>query len=217
MGTRGLAAAGFRDVNGFVGAWNDRIGNQLLKLGVPYNELDDRRQEVYVRIIQTGHLEKYDPERSNFPTHIFQVCKSVAVNAWRQKSKRPLDMADSLIEATGSNWDESDLRRVKVLELLLVDSVDMDSRIDATEQLEFLRAGLSEGYLWSRKTQESAIRVFGDEAQNNLWQVALWLYVDGHKVTDLADMLGVRHGSVSNWKRRIIEKAQIFSAVALEA
>jgi len=210
MGERGLVAAGYRDEEHFILEWHDRIGYQLRRLKVPLDEIDDRRQEVYVRMWQTGHLGKYNPDITSFPYHVFTVCRSVAVNAWKRKQKRALDLATySFIEASPADaMTKVEFRSVKILELMSNGAPSIEDCTAAKNQLAILKKGLSEGYVWSRKTQATAEKAFGPDTKNTLWQVAVWLFVDGHRVGDLAIALGVQHGSVSNWKRRVSVKSK---------
>lgn len=209
MGNIGLQAAGFSSYEDFVYNWHDRIGSQLIKLGVKYQDIDDRRQEVYFRIFKTGHLEKFDPSLSNFPSHIYVVCQSVSVNAWNRAQRRPLDLSISLVESMKEpEGFFHDFRSVRILELMVMEQSSYEEVMDARAKLEDLEKELRKGYLWSKKTQRIAVAKFGIEVENNLWQMAVWLYIDGWRVTDLADCLDVRHGSVSNWKKRLTESSR---------
>jgi len=202
----GLKAAGFDSFEHFVYNWHDRIVAQLRRLKADSRDLEDLRQEVYFRIIKTGHLEKFDPLKGSFQTHIYRVSQSVAVNRHKRRFTRPLDMADSLVES--SEGEGHDFRKVKVLELLLVgEASSMESLHICREDLSKVRDLLSTGYVWSKKTHSTAVSHFGPDVHNTLWQVAVWLFIDGWKVSDLAEALGVRHGSVSNWKSRVIKKS----------
>lgn len=201
----GYEAAGLKDFEDFVAKWDGRIRSQLIKLGARGDSLEDLKQEVYLRIVRTGHIEKYDSTRARFPSHIFAVSRSVVVNSWRTAKRRPLDLSYSLVETMG---DEEEMRGVRVLELLLADQEDPDARGDATQKLARLESVLRTGYLWSRKTQVTALKCFGAGCENNLWQVAVWLFVEGHTVGALAAQLGVSHGSVSNWKSRVAHAAK---------
>lgn len=208
----------------FTRVYSDRIAASVRSKGVRDPALvEELTQQIVVRIFEKDHLDKYDPKRSRFSTHIFTVINSIVVNSWRRKRTDPLGEAASIQPVL-----EQDARGV-VFECFLKDEATVDPAVSLMRQtvLQELELRMSERHLWSSPVQKRAVRKMPAlKVKNTLWQVFTWLYLcetlpfgapSTPREESIARFLEVTTGSVTNWKRRIREvSVEILDELGLE-
>jgi len=187
---------------------NNRIRSCLIRLRCPSHELEDKMQDVWVKMIRSGHMAKFDEVKGSIGNHVFVVCRSVCYNHFRDSSKRTYGDFNQMPLLETAPEEENGLRGIKVLELMDLDPTNTaSSRLEMSEALKKIRTKLSQRHLWSKSTNVTAIESFGMAVENNLWQLALWLHIDGLTVEEVADNLKVSVGSVRNWSSRLKKAA----------
>lgn len=209
--------------NVFARSYTSRISASVRSRGVrDSNQVEELTQQILVRIYEKNHLDKYDPHRSKFSTHVFTVINSVVVNSWRRKRTDPLGEAASIQPVA-----ERETRDVLRETVLKDDTVkDPEHSLMREVVLDELKLRMSERHLWSGPVQKRAVRKLPKEnVQNTLWQVFRWLYLDEElsfqrmgdtKEDAIANLLEVTTGSVTNWKRKIRETAEeVFKELGL--
>jgi len=202
----------------------DRIVATLRSRGIYDRELlKVMSQDIMLRILDKDHLEKYDPKRSRFSTHVYTVINSIYINRFRRRRTDPMSDASAILPGDGSPEIRSPPGTLFYGRLPSKDR-GTEHSILTVEVVEALELNMRTGYLWSGPVQKRAVRKDAS-VENNLWQVFSWLYLeDPHFCTrdikerdkDIADFLGVTTGSVTNWKRRIREQAsQVFEELGI--
>jgi len=195
--------------------YRDRISASIRSRGVRDSEVvQDLTQDVLLRVLDKGHLEKYDSTRSRFPTHMYTVINSIVVNRYRRGRTDPMYRSYSIHPGDGASEEAF---RPGILFAGRIPSGLRSQLEDATtiRLLRIFKERMTERHLWSGPVQKRAI-LKDTSVNNNLWQVFTWLYLsdpyfwvpgEQKREESIAQFLGVTTGSVTNWKGRIRQVA----------
>lgn len=181
------------DMDTFVKIWGPRVVATLRRLGVRNGELlKDLEQEVYVRMMEKGTLECFDPVKGSFVTHVFQVIRTIAYNYHRASKKDIINIAES-IEMRGEGDEE--FLHPEVAKLI----VEAEDTGPIEEFLELLYKELDKFEPWRSKSAHG-------ETIKSLSMVCQ-LLMRGYKPKEIAHIFRVGPSSVSVWRKKIYDVA----------
>ena len=172
-----------------VGGLVDGIIRKKLKYATS-DERETLRHDIFLRMLDKGILEYFDPSKSQFGGQVYMVARTVIVNHLERKGRNPVTglHGGSLVESHG----EAMLPGEWSLEALFgsVDLPDLDR-----ERL------VDRIFSWARDLKERN-RHKRDRSILPL-MVAL---LDGNTVQECGEQLGVTRATVYNWLKFIREE-----------
>lgn len=60
------------------------------------DDMPDLKQAVYLRLLETGYLERYHPDKGSVSNYLFYLIRSVLANVCDKNSRNPLNLAYGL-------------------------------------------------------------------------------------------------------------------------
>lgn len=185
-----MANEPIRDMDTFVKKWSPRVRSTLRRFGIRNNDLlNDLEQEIYFRMITNRTLEVYDPAKSQFSTHIYQVIRTIALNYKRASTRDPVSCGEPLM-MHGEGDDE--FLHPEVAKNLTTE--DKEGK-PVDEFMERLYKELGKVPSWSSGSKHG-------RSVKSL-TVVCRLIQQGYKPKEIAKVFNVGESSVSAWMERI--------------
>lgn len=82
--------------DGWIDGAIEKISRSRIRRGS--DEAMDVKQQVYVRLIQQKHIEKYDATKGSFSHHVYRVVLHVLSNMWDKNTRTPTAHAMPVVE-----------------------------------------------------------------------------------------------------------------------
>jgi Mn-dependent DtxR family transcriptional regulator len=137
MSARSKTPATPTTLDEFIFGWDGWIDGAIEKVskgnvlrGTPIAE--DVKQQVYYRIIQQGHIEKFDVSKGSFSHHIYRVVLHVMSNMWDKNTRTPTANAIPVVESVG---DDQELQGVLVLDRFEALQEESHARLIETREM----------------------------------------------------------------------------------
>jgi RNA polymerase sigma factor (sigma-70 family) len=172
------------------------IRGLCVKIGAKPYELDDVSNDVYARIIVKDYLAKYDESKSSFADYLYQVVRTVVLNAIRMDGHRTWGNHYEVNEETSDYFWEHLLKVAGVEEDIYDQYLLADIEIELAKHASW---GSHHGAIKDPVTGEVTLEL----VQKSYSNIFKWLMKDSLNKTQVAQRLGVTPGSVTQYVKKM--------------
>jgi RNA polymerase sigma factor (sigma-70 family) len=176
-----------KTIEELIASYSDYITASIKKVTrghVREDDLDDVRQQIFLRVFTSGYLDKFDASRASFTTYLYTLIHSVVCNWIEHNSRRALTHSVPFADA-----EDADGCHALALDTLQSDD-RFEERLHATLTLDTIQSGLA--------PQDATI--FG-------------LLREQATSREIGSTLGISIDAASNLVRRIRQQTSLAAAV----
>lgn len=161
----------------------------LVRSFLPYMEESEREslvQDVFLRMLEQGILEKFDAKKSNFGGAVFFTVRTIAVNHLDKRQRNPMT---GLNKASLQESTEEGERGAIALDRL--EGYSEEKRWIAAEQVAQIMS------------KAAALEIKGKNRRDRSMKQLLELMLEGYDAQECAERMGVTDATVYNWMKYV--------------
>lgn len=178
-----------KDLNQFISDWTQKIDRIISSFGFRAEDLEDVRQDIFVRIHSKNFLDGYDETRGAFSTYIYGLVLNMLRKEYGRNKRNPLKKAQSMDEIIRNEDGDG---------FLFIDMIPGEDGFDAIVRGEFERqVVVVQEYLKTLPNPRGeVVGPDGITRQRSLSQIFEFI-LQGKDRQDMAYLLRYSEGSIS--------------------
>jgi len=98
----------------FTATYSPYINAILYRSGIPYDQVEDVSQDIFVKVWKGIENFEYDPEKCHFRTWLSTVCRNKVYDYWKSKKATSVELDEANLEDKTAEIDEIIEREWKI-------------------------------------------------------------------------------------------------------
>lgn len=177
---------------------DDSLATAIIRKKMPYatyDEIETLRHDVFVRLLDKGMLERFDPTKSNFGGVIYFTARSVIGNHLDRKGRNPLTGLHAGVLEDQNSREDFEPGTYSLDRMFATQPPDHEGQLEARELVQRL-------VNWATEREEE-----GRNKRDRSLKKLIYLMAEECNTKECAEELGVTVSTIFNWVQVIRQKA----------